>query len=1315
MRSKYIKNLLGAFVLVSLAACSGSGSCPPGTNGGGSIGDVTLKLTAPNQYPAGLPTTITAYLTMTNTSDVNATNLYYAIPTATNYTGVAVTVANDSSNPCRAIAAHQSCTFPVVIGAYANPGAFTVTATPSVTSQSAVSKLLSKVETKLGLQSGTLELTANIGLTNVPVNSNSGANGITFLYSSTIAAAESGSTLLSIVGVVNSASAGSFNTINLTDQSGNLLDFTVSSGNSGSGATNLAQGSIVTFLLKIPASATGNTFNFYGQTVDNNGGGTVNQGTLPNPINVGSATAGVLVVQPTSFSLTSPNYESQVVTFTNIGNGEVSSLSIQTPATPLFVINNGCGSSLAAGLSCTYVLGSHATPGSSGDSGLIASYNNGSATASVSAQVHYAGANPVAGISVTSGDNPNLSFVANTESNSTASQLTLTNIGNVSESNFVFTVPQYFALAAGTTGTPCTLSGNTVTDILAKNASCTLTLTYTNGTVTNGAQSANLLVDYKYNGVDAPQSRVPLTYETNQASGLLQVSSPALPYIFPTIRANSMSESQVFVYTNIGTGTATNITVNRVLQAPSTFSVVPSQPSAANDCGSGHITSLAPSASCQVTVKFLGSIVGVYNKTLQVSYESVPSATATTVSAAISGTVLPALSAKMIISSVVWSPTQLGGNGTSEAPFAFESSMTPLTVNLTYKNDNGTYAANNFTVNTSVLPQGFTLNNNGCNSVTLAINESCNVSLNYVPATATSSSMQLNSSLQATWSDGRGSVGPMTVQWDNSGTLQSQIYYQIFAASQVSAVMSSAATGNPVVSSVYRGSVFYMVFTLHDGYNVPNTAYAVTAPAGFTPTSGSCEVSSTNPVCYVAITAPNTPSVGNTISVSGNPTPSPTTFTFDVTPINQWAWMGGESTVGISFGVYGTKGVASSSNMPGDHYGSSTWRDSSNNMWLFGGQGYAASTGGYLNDLWKYNPSTNQWTWVSGTDSANQAAVYGTKGVASTDNMPSSRYHAVSWIDSSNNLWLFGGQGYDSNSTTYQFNDLWKYNPSTNQWTWVSGTNLTNQFGVYGVKGTPDDANIPGARSGAASWTDSLGNFWLFGGYGYTASGSVSWLNDLWKYNPTTNQWTWVSGANIVNQAGIYGTKGVSSAGNMPGSRYYATSWIDSNDNLWLFGGGPFGQASSMGNLNDLWKYNPTTDEWTWISGSSQANQTSSYGTKGVPSANNVPGGRMYSVGWIDSSNNLFLFGGANPLALNDLWQYNPTTDEWTWISGSNLTNQFGVYGTLGVENSTNIPGGRSEAAGWIDTSGNLWLFGGNGFGSSGSIQFLNDLWKYYP
>ena len=33
----------------------------------------------------------------------------------------------------------------------------------------------------------------------------------------------------------------------------------------------------------------------------------------------------------------------------------------------------------------------------------------------------------------------------------------------------------------------------------------------------------------------------------------------------------------------------------------------------------------------------------------------------------------------------------------------------------------------------------------------------------------------------------------------------------------------------------------------------------------------------------------------------------------------------------------------------------------------------------------------------------------------------------------------------------------------------------------------------------------------------------------------------------------------------------------------------------------------------------------------------------------------------------------------------------------------------------WIDAAGNLWLFGGQGLCSSGTVGYLNDLWKYEP
>ncbi len=44
-----------------------------------------------------------------------------------------------------------------------------------------------------------------------------------------------------------------------------------------------------------------------------------------------------------------------------------------------------------------------------------------------------------------------------------------------------------------------------------------------------------------------------------------------------------------------------------------------------------------------------------------------------------------------------------------------------------------------------------------------------------------------------------------------------------------------------------------------------------------------------------------------------------------------------------------------------------------------------------------------------------------------------------------------------------------------------------------------------------------------------------------------------------------------------------------------------------------------------------------------------------------------------------------------------------------------NTPGSRSGAAGWRDASGNLWLFGGFGYDSTGQIGVLNDLLEFVP
>jgi hypothetical protein len=40
-------------------------------------------------------------------------------------------------------------------------------------------------------------------------------------------------------------------------------------------------------------------------------------------------------------------------------------------------------------------------------------------------------------------------------------------------------------------------------------------------------------------------------------------------------------------------------------------------------------------------------------------------------------------------------------------------------------------------------------------------------------------------------------------------------------------------------------------------------------------------------------------------------------------------------------GSYGSKGVASPSNIPGARYGGTSWRDNDGKLWIFGGYGFA--------------------------------------------------------------------------------------------------------------------------------------------------------------------------------------------------------------------------------------------------------------------------------------------------------------------------------------------------------------------------------------
>ncbi len=540
-----------------------------------------------------------------------------------------------------------------------------------------------------------------------------------------------------------------------------------------------------------------------------------------------------------------------------------------------------------------------------------------------------------------------------------------------------------------------------------------------------------------------------------------------------------------------------------------------------------------------------------------------------------------------------------------------------------------------------------------------------------------------------------------------------------------------------------------------------------------------------------SVTVLTQPAGENCTVANGSGTVVTDALSANVICVGEWSWTGGSSSVGLNsghVGVYGTLGTSSPANIPGGRVQAATWKDASGNTWLFGGQGYdSIGTNGLLNDLWKFDPTrgtSGEWTWIAGSAVAplpivaifpqGEPGVYGTLGVASPTNVPGGREQAVTWIDASGNLWIFGGLGLDSVGMYAYLNDLWEFNPNLGargEWTWMGGSSIAppadttydipyGKPGIYGTLGTASLTNIPGARYGAFAWADASGNLWLCGGHGFDAVPANGYLNDLWKYTPNKNGtpgiWTWMGGsANLppsqyagdqTAQPGVYGKLGTSDPANIPGGHSSGTAWTDSSGNFWLFGGLGADSAGTWGYLNDLWKYTPSQSgkagEWTWMGGNdtvgSYGGQPGVYGVLGMPEYTNAPGARFSSPSWVDTSGNLWLFGGqgydwiGTSGFLNDLWKYTPDAGaglgQWTWMGGSNViplssassafgvqSGQSGVYGTLGLPAATNTPGGRIGAIPWIDASGNLSLFGGQGFDSTGSQGYLNDSWKYQP
>jgi hypothetical protein len=379
---------------------------------------------------------------------------------------------------------------------------------------------------------------------------------------------------------------------------------------------------------------------------------------------------------------------------------------------------------------------------------------------------------------------------------------------------------------------------------------------------------------------------------------------------------------------------------------------------------------------------------------------------------------------------------------------------------------------------------------------------------------------------------------------------------------------------------------------------------------------------------------------------TGNIGPLQDLWWYNVTSL-EWTWMGGQKITNAA-GDWGQKGVPAASNLPGPRYGSAAWKDTSGNCWLFGGWGYISPSSGAYNDVWRLNTTSLEWTWMNGSSGLNNFGYYGTKGTANQANTPGGRYGCGSNQDANGNLWLFGGSGYNGTGVYGYIDEVWLFNFSLCTWTWVNGSGLTDQFGKYGIKDTANGLNNPGGRYGCKFWSDSNGKAWLFGGYGRGESGSAGYLNDIWSFNKTSFQWTWVNGSKLVNQYGIYGVPGISNPANTPGGRYSTSTWSKMDGTFWLLGGWGNGENGSANYLNDVWRFDVASAEWTWMGGSKSTLAAGAPGELGIPSSENHLSARGSSASWIGLGGELWLFSGYGKGGtsvngyLSDMWRYYP-------------------------------------------------------------------------
>ncbi|XP_072032654.1 uncharacterized protein [Amphiura filiformis] len=316
-----------------------------------------------------------------------------------------------------------------------------------------------------------------------------------------------------------------------------------------------------------------------------------------------------------------------------------------------------------------------------------------------------------------------------------------------------------------------------------------------------------------------------------------------------------------------------------------------------------------------------------------------------------------------------------------------------------------------------------------------------------------------------------------------------------------------------------------------------------------------------------------------------------------------------------------------SSNVPESRHSAVTCGQSDENlMVLFGGYN---SNNEVLSDTWIFDVINKYWH-----------RRYYNSGRGECSEHPEGRAAMLHWC-TSDALWILGGIDSDDNVLS----DMWRFNFATGCWTRQQTSvysndkpNLTislrpqpdsptwvlNDKELIFLSNVTDDKIETKSNQTCELWTMSTDNL----------------LWKPYKLTPQTHQ-TSVSHDNTY----------VKFLGDTPPCRISAASWVDENDNFWLFGGHRhiprFINRTSV-YVCDIWLLETNNNTWIkWFQ--KKYTKVEKYLFQTVPSHLTVPTPRAHAMSWFYNGT-LYLFGGESRNGDNDSVKY--LNDFWRWHMG---------------------------------------------------------------